>query len=99
MARKPRNTVTVNVRGRQYKVAIKKMPDGQYGWCRAPYTASDSQRTIALSKAQANGQRLETIIHELLHACLWDLDEAAVAETAKSIARAIPIIQDAWDRL
>ncbi len=30
-----------------------------------------------------------TIIHEVLHACLWDLDEAAVEETEEAIRTAL----------
>jgi len=30
---------------------------------------------------------LDTIVHESLHACLWDLDEEAVAESAADVAR------------
>lgn len=32
---------------------------------------------------------LETLIHELLHECCWDLCEHAVTETARDIAKAV----------
>jgi len=42
---------------------------------------------------------LDLVIHESLHACLWDLDEEAVTETAWDIARLLqtrqgPLILD-----
>lgn len=43
-----------------------------------------------------DGERLEVLLHELLHAAYWDLDEEAVQETAADIAR---ILQRAgWNR-
>ena len=32
-------------------------------------------------------RKLEMFLHEPLHACLWDLDEEAVEETARDMAR------------
>ena len=43
-------------------------------------------RTIHIAANLTDQARLDTEIHEALHACLWDLSEEAVAETAESIA-------------
>lgn len=46
-----------------------------------------------VSKAIRIGPRLpepvlmETAVHESLHACLWDIDEEAVSETARDITK------------
>jgi len=34
-------------------------------------------------------RRLEVLIHEMLHACYWDLDEEAIDITARDIARVL----------
>jgi len=46
-------------------------------------------RTIKIRKSLKGEERLDTIIHELLHAAQWDLSEDAVEETASDIACAL----------
>lgn len=43
-------------------------------------------RTKIKNRKHAN-RLLEILIHEPLHACFWDMDEAAITEAAKDIAR------------
>ena len=43
-------------------------------------------KAITLDSAQSPREYLESVIHECLHCCLWDLDESAVDETARDIA-------------
>lgn len=45
-----------------------------------------STRTIRIAKGYPAEQTLDSIIHEVLHAALWDLDEEAVSDTANSIS-------------
>lgn len=52
----------------------------------------DSRRKrIRIDKSLEGQQRLEILIHEMLHACHWDMDESAVTETAHDIAKIL------WD--
>lgn len=46
-------------------------------------------RKIKIRKSLKGRERLDTIIHELLHAAQWDLSEDAVEETATDIANAL----------
>ena len=54
------------------------------GYCEAP-TAPEKEMTI--NPRQKDIALLDTLIHESLHACHWDMDEEAVEETATDIAR------------
>jgi hypothetical protein len=55
----------------------------RWGLCSDP---SDKNKRIIVSKKPQGIDRLSVIIHEALHACLWDLDEEAIVETAGSIS-------------
>lgn len=52
--------------------------------CDAP---TDTDKEIRLEQGLRGLNELTTVIHEGLHACLWDLDETAVEESASDIAR------------
>jgi len=54
------------------------------GECDAPTTIG---KEIWIDPKQASElDRLDTIIHEVIHAAFWDLSEDAVAETASDLA-------------
>ena len=60
-----------------------KKSSGTVGECANP------NNTNRIMKIPVNGStktNLATILHEAGHACLWDLDEIAIDETAESIA-------------
>lgn len=54
------------------------------GQCDAPQSAG---KVILIAPKLPEADLLETAIHESLHACLWDLEESAVSETARDTAR------------
>lgn len=54
------------------------------GDCEAPHIKG---KVIRISRRVHGPQRLTYLLHEALHACLWDLDEEAVTETANDVAR------------
>jgi len=54
------------------------------GLCDAPNT---KHKTIHMAEGQSPLCELDTAIHEGLHACMWDLDEEAVADSARDLAR------------
>lgn len=56
------------------------------GRCDDPTTP---KKRITIKKTLVGERRLEVLIHEMLHACYWDLDEEAIATTARDIARVL----------
>ena len=54
------------------------------GLCEAP---TDVGKYVHIDPRLSDRETLETLIHEGLHACQWDLDESAVHESAADIAR------------
>jgi len=55
----------------------------ELGGCEGPHI---SGREIDIPVGGSRQQDLDTCIHESIHACLWDLDEEAVSESATDIA-------------
>jgi hypothetical protein len=78
----------ITVRGRRYLlrfVAVREMQNkGALGECDPPDRPGKEIRILKRLRGQ---ERLDTIIHELLHAGHWDLKEDAVNELASDIAR------------
>ena len=74
---------TATFRNKRYTVVMKKETAEAMGCCDAP-NSPDKQIVIPKGTRLID---LDTSIHEALHACLWDLDEEAVEETAEDIAR------------
>ena len=72
---------TVTLRGKRWRICYS--PYEKYGECESP---CEKNKLITLRDDLAGKDKLDTIIHEALHACLWDLDEEAVHGTAKGIA-------------
>lgn len=54
-----------------------------YGECQAPGTADKQIRILSTLRGK---QRLTILIHELLHASNWHLDEQFVTQAAEDIA-------------
>ena len=73
----------VQIRGETWRVRfVSRPPEGNVGLC------DRTRKTPAIKVWDGLGgvKRLDTIIHETLHAALWDLDEEAIEETATAIA-------------
>jgi hypothetical protein len=76
-------------RGKRYRIEyhpnLGRMPDGEprLGFCENPTRRG---RRLKIKKGQTPLRTLDTELHEGLHACLWDLDEDAVRETAEDLA-------------
>ena len=87
-----RTRTKVKLRGKTYHVVEvdRIVSADSVGGC---YGATDPphyrQREIYIEQKMSNKQRAETLIHEMLHACVWDLREEAVEETARSITNAL----------
>jgi hypothetical protein len=77
----------VVIRNKAYQLQFTpKIEQGAKGMCDAPTAAGKRIRILERLKGQ---DRLETIIHELLHACYWDMDEEAIHHPAADIARVL----------
>jgi hypothetical protein len=69
-------------RGQRWKIV--EAPPDLGGECQAPFIKN---REMCIPTLGHKVTELDTIIHESLHACCWDLDEEAVHESARDIAR------------
>jgi len=74
------------IRGRRYRLRYKRLPPDEFGRCDAP---DQPDKCIHIRKGLRGKQELDTLIHEMLHAALWDLDETAINDTAHDIALAL----------
>jgi len=74
---------SVTLRGRRWRIGRVKQKH-ERGGCEHPGIPGKE------IDVPVNGTRrddLDTIIHEALHACFWDIDEEAIEESATDIAR------------
>ena len=69
------------LRGRYWTITRGKLDKTQDGLCDA------STRRITIRQSLTEERELDVLIHEMLHACHWDLDEEAIEETAHDLAR------------
>lgn len=70
-------------RGRRYHVLLtRSMPKDTRGDADPP---DSENKTIRILRELPDDELLEVFLHEALHACLHDLDEDAVSETATSL--------------
>ena len=76
----------VILRGRAYTLKFGTVPDDGDGLCDPPDKVG---KTITINSKLKGERRLDVIIHELLHATNWDLDEVPVNDTATDIARVL----------
>lgn len=77
-------------RGKRWRIAEAisgdELPMGSMkGYCEGPPSAPDREMLIPVGGVSR--EDLETIIHEALHACLWDINEDAVDQSAVDLAR------------
>jgi len=79
--------VRLRLRGKLWRLLITKDTLGTAkGSCEAPTLPN---KAIRIRPSLKGRQELDTYIHEMLHACLWDLDEEAITDSATDIARAL----------
>ena len=73
----------IRIRGRYFTMTFERLPATHDGSC------NYEGREIKIRKTLRGERQLEVVIHELLHAAHWDLDESAVEETAEDLARVL----------
>jgi hypothetical protein len=89
MPKKSRRTKTINLRGKRYKfLRTKLLPKDSWGICTDP---SFTKREIKVHKNLKGLKEFEVIVHEMLHACFWDIDEQVIKQVGIDISRAL------WD--
>jgi hypothetical protein len=71
------------IRGRRYRLLYTRLPGDCFGVCDAPDAEG---KRIRIRKGIRGKQELDTLIHEMLHAAFWDMDEEAINDTAHDIA-------------
>lgn len=82
-----RRLTSFKVRGIPIVLRLRSRPGR--GWSRDQSglcTRTSRGFTVDILLTRPEREVLEVLIHELLHAAYWDLDEHAVAETADDIA-------------
>lgn len=84
------NIKRITLRSKKYRVvlAARLGPDDHpvMGDCSDP---NRTGKTIRYYMGLKGERRLDVLIHEMLHACFWDISEESVEESATDIARAL----------
>ena len=77
----------VDLRGRRWRLeSVEYLQDGS---CGSIDPNDTPQKRILIARNQSPIDILDTVIHECLHACVPDLDEDAVTETATDITKVL----------
>lgn len=92
----------MNFRGKTYnyvKADKVEIPSEKCGACGEPVEQveldgccdppNSKNKSIFIDKGLSGFKELETNLHEFTHACVWDLKEECVSESAHDIARAL----------
>lgn len=78
---------TVTIYAKKWLLRFTRLKGQAYGYT---YFDDSVKPRILVDERLKGGQRLETIVHELLHACLGQtISEDAVTETASVIRRTL----------
>lgn len=76
----------IKIRGMWWRILISRPPENYCsGLCNI------QTRTIYIRPTAKN--KFETLVHEILHACLWDLTEEAVMETEEAIVKGLRLLE------
>lgn len=73
----------VRIRNQRWRIRFVPNLGDCEGVCDKP------ARTIRIALGYPDEQTMDSVIHEVLHAALWDLDEEAVEETANAVSSAL----------
>ena len=80
----------ITLRKRSYRVVlVSKLGSEEnpiYGDCSNPNIPN---RTIRYLSGLKGEKRLDVLIHEMLHACFWDISEESIEESSSDVARAL----------
>jgi hypothetical protein len=73
----------LRIRGQRWRIRFVPHLGDAEGLCHK------EERVIRIARGYPEERTMDSIIHEILHAALWDLDEEAVNETANAISAAL----------
>ena len=77
----------IKIRNRFWSLRFLPVLNGMdRGQCDSP---TKRAKAIRIRSDLRGEERLEILIHEMLHAAFWDMDEEPVEESAADIARAL----------
>jgi hypothetical protein len=76
----------VRVGGRYYNLQFVRIKTDAWGYCDPP---TKPCKRILIHKPLGSKHRLEILIHEMLHALQWHIDEKHIAEAARDIANVL----------
>lgn len=82
----------ITIRGKRWKVRrvkarqMKHSKERPQGECDAP---NETAKEIRVLHVLSGRVLLEVLIHEMLHAAFWDMDETAIEEAGRDIAKAL----------
>ena len=76
----------ITIRGKRWNLQFRKLRDGSLGKCDSPEATN---KKIVVNPNQSGVDVLGTLIHEMMHAAHWDLDEEAIDTTSVDIARVL----------
>ncbi len=83
---KPPKACRIQIRGAWWRIVVAKPPMNHCTGCIVP-----RDRTIYIRPSAKN--KFETLVHEILHACLWDLTEEAILETEEAIVKGLLLLK------
>jgi len=75
----------VKLNGKYWTLKFARLTD-ELGRCESPDAVS---KTIYIDKNLRGEPLLNILVHEMLHACCWPLDETTVAVMAEDMARVL----------
>jgi hypothetical protein len=77
----------IELRGKRWTLeGVERLPDGSHG---EMDPVGVMKKAIRVARTQNHLDTLDTLIHECLHACIPDLCEEAVEESATDIAKVL----------
>ncbi len=78
------------LRGKRYKVVlVSNLGTKKYPLWGIVSDPNDTHKSICFHVSLTEITRLEFLIHEMLHACFWDISEEGIEETSLHIAQAL----------
>ncbi len=87
MSNSKRKVRSLTLRGKRYSFEKSgNLPKTDRGYCTDP---NDTQRKITIHKCLVDQEELEVLIHEMLHACFWDVDEEVIGTVGDDISKAL----------
>ena len=65
---------------------VREKVDNMLGYCDSP---KEKNKKIVVDSRLKDKKELEIILHEMMHAAQWDLDEEVVAHVSEDFARVL----------